>query len=69
MDLNFNEQIMQSKLFEGLHPKNTVNASDLHSDYPHLTFSIKSIEEFMQLVKVLLISMYGHLDLMMRIDL
>lgn len=46
MDLNFNEQIMQSKLFEGLHPKNTVNASDLHSDYPNLTFSIKSIEEF-----------------------
>ena len=53
MDLNFNEQIMQSKLFEGLHPKNTVNASDLHSDYPHLTFSIKSIEEFMQLVKLM----------------
>lgn len=52
MDLNFYERIVRSKFFKKLRYTNVVNASDLHSDYPHLTFSIKSLEEYLQIIKL-----------------
>lgn len=53
MDLAFNTKIKRSKVFRELHSKNIIPQSDIHAQYPHVTFHVDSLLEYLKIVKLM----------------
>lgn len=66
MDLDFNRKIRMSKRFRELPSKNIVPMSDIHKDYPHLTFYINNLLEYLQIIKLMKASQYSDETLVFR---
>lgn len=66
MDLNFNTKIKRSKKFKELPSKNIVLSSDIYEEYPHLTFHIHNLVEYLQIVKLMKDAQYADETLVFR---
>lgn len=66
MDLDFNTRIKRLKRFKELPSKNVVLSSDIYEEYPHLTFHINSLLEYLQIIKLLKTGQYTDQTLVFR---
>lgn len=66
MDLDFNTKIKRSKKFKELPSKNIVLSSDIYEEYPHLTFYIHNLIEYLQIVKLMKATQYAGQTLVFR---
>lgn len=66
MELGFNTKIKRTSAFKALPADSVIPLSGIHKEYPHLTFRVNSLLEYLQVVKIMNTARYSDETLVFR---